>query len=175
MRSISLTFGLLGLFAPASNAQGRIWYADGENSQDLFGSSLEILPDLDADGLPEVLIGAYGHMCGPSASPTDGAVYEFSESGAQLDEWYGTEELLGVALARLGDVDQDGVDDFALGASAWRDPTKGPATGRVHVISAKAGATLFIVQGNLPDMSFGAAVAGLPDYDGDGYPEMRFS
>ncbi len=153
-------------------AQERIWYADGQGADDRFGIAVELLPDLDADGVQEVLIGASAHWCGGISH--SGIAYELSTSGGELNEWCGEgdEERLGGALAAIGDVDHDGVDDFAVGAPGYYDPSLGPNTGRVFVISAKTGTTLLEIHGDFPGSTFGSALAGLPDLNGDSYPEI---
>ncbi len=170
MRSTLVLFVTLGVLSPVSRAQDRIWYADGKDGE-AFGTAFDFVPDLDADGFKELLIGVPGRYCSSTNLP-DGGADLFSISGGQLNEWCGDEELLGTTVTALGDVDLDGVDDHILGALSYDDPSLGSDSGRVFVISARTGAQLLEVRGNNPGIAFGNAIAGLPDYDGDGYPEM---
>ncbi len=169
MRFIVLSIGFM--VAPSLNckAQDRIWYADGAALYDDFGWDLDVLPDLDADGVPELLIGARGHSCGGFR---DGTAYEFSGVGVELDHWCGDKEYLGWSVAALGDVDQDGVGDIAVGAPWYWDPVKGKDTGRAFVISTETGATLLELNGEIQYNEFGKQLAGISDLDGDGYPEL---
>ncbi len=163
------------VLSPASRAQDRIWHIDGENDMDAVGTRLDFLSDLDGDGLQELLIGSYTHQCDPNVFPPDGIAYEHSIVGGVLDEWCGEAEGISLGLTALQDVDGDGIQDFALGGPAFEDPNLGPSTGRVRVFSARTGAQLLEVRGELPDISFGQSIAGLPDLDGDGYPELLAS
>ncbi len=63
MRSTVLLLGFVVAFSPICLAQELIWKKDGAQDQEQVGASLAILPDLDADGLQELLIGAPGHTC----------------------------------------------------------------------------------------------------------------
>jgi len=172
MKPMLKSCSALMLLAPVAVAQERIWYANGEDDLDQLGNVIEILPDLDGDGSPELIVGAWGHHCVPGSSPADGIAYEFSATGAQLNEWCGEEEGLPTSVTTLQDVDGDGVRDFVLGGPFYEDPKLGPSSGRVHVYSARTGAQILELKGDMPDISFGKALAGLPDLDGDGYPEL---
>src|SRR5207302_4060051 len=74
----------------------------------------------------------------------------------------------GSAVANAGDVDHDGVNDIIIGA---------PGASRAYVFSGRTGALLFTIASpaapnaeKLP--SFGYAVAGGQDVDGDGTPDF---
>ena len=107
-----------------------------ESDADRLGAGLGTAGDLDADGLPEVLVGAPGH-------DTNGAVYLVSSRDlASADEADGTRDgtvavqhiapqpyswkLLGkagqpagAAVASAGDLDGNGSAEFAVGASGF--------------------------------------------------------
>ena len=76
------------------------------------------------------------------------------------------DDALSVVL-RLGDVDGDGVADVALGA-----PTAAGGLGRVSVVSGADWSELWSVTGPAVGARFGAALASLPDRDGDGRREL---
>lgn len=74
----------------------------------------------------------------------------------------------GNVLAEVGDITGDGISDFAVGQP---DASSGsPLFGRVELRNGRTGLLIRFHVNILPTASskFGAAVAGLPDLDGDG-------
>ncbi|MEM7354474.1 MAG: integrin alpha [Acidobacteriota bacterium] len=120
--------------------------------------------DVDADGVPDYLIGAPGVGSRPArVLVISGADHR---SIRQLDG--GRETLFGFAVDFAGDLDRDGHADLVVGAPA----TEG--SGRVDLISGRDGSVLWrFVQPEAIDL--GASVAGLDDLDGDGRPELAVS
>ena len=94
----------------------------------------------------------------------------------------GDEDEFGTAVVALGDLDGDGVDDLAVGASG--DGDGGYGRGAVYVLYLNAAGTvkahqkISSTQGGLAPGSldnydlFGIAIAALGDLDGDGTPEI---
>jgi len=76
----------------------------------------------------------------------------------------------GERLDGIGDVDGDGVPDFAVASS--RDDTIASDAGRVRVYSSADGATLCTFYGEAEDDHFGDDIAGLGDIDGDGHADF---
>ncbi|MBC8329655.1 MAG: FG-GAP repeat protein [Planctomycetes bacterium] len=155
-----------------SGADGSpVWQLDGLAPLDRFGDVIAVVADLDADGVPELLISATG--ADPGGRQNAGVVTLHSgASGALLRSWAGGADgdKLGYALADAGDFDGDGLGDLALGAP-FAD--RGFAnTGAVEVRSGADGSLLASFDGPSEEARFGHAIAGLGDLDGDGRPDL---
>ena len=130
-----------------------------------LGSAIAPADDFDNDGHPDFLVGAVGE------AGAHGQVILFSgETGWFLWSWSGDALLdyFGFSLARVGDVDGDGKQDFAVGAPQ----PQGTGPGYSRVISLKFGAELYTVTGAAVDHEFGSHVGALGDVNQDGMPDM---
>jgi hypothetical protein len=95
-----------------------------------FGSTVASAGDVDVDSVPDLLCGAWNW----SPFPDAGEVHVFSgRNGLILQHLQGSagDERLGAALAGLGDLDDDGYGDFAVGAPGNWPPGK---AGAVHIV-----------------------------------------
>src|SRR5262245_29524428 len=77
---------------------------------------------------------------------------------------------LGSAVARIGDVDGDGCEDFIVGEPnlTWGAYA---GTGAARLESGKTGSEILVIHGN-PASNLGASVAGRIDLDGDGFDDL---
>jgi hypothetical protein len=82
----------------------------------------------------------------------------------------GQNGALGSALARIGDMDGDGCEDFVVGEpnATWGSIA---GTGFLRLESGKTGNEFYHLAGN-PGSNFGASVAGRIDLDGDGFLDV---
>ena len=102
----------------------------GYGIQDVFGGVTGI-GDIDKDGYDDFTIGSPYNW-------TDGRGYVYLFWGGDSVSWGGSttfvsdtlEDFLGESVANIGDVNKDGYDDIAIGATAW---TSGHDTGKVYV------------------------------------------
>ncbi len=174
-----------------------------------FGFSLEGLGDLDGDGVPDVAAGAHFEDAPSEDSGRvrllylrrDGSVARRvridAESGG-LSVPLGKDDVFGWSIARLGDVDGDGIADLAVGAPG--DDDGAVDAGAVYILFLRADGTVrqqrkissreawamrapwtWLVprtaQGGFlaslaPFENFGAAVEPLGDVDGDGVVDL---
>lgn len=113
---------------------------------DQFGTSVATLGDVNGDGITDIAAGAVKDADG---GRENGAVYVLfltptgtvaahqkisdTEGGfsAALDDW----DWLGSSLAPLGDLNRDGVPDFAAGAR--NDDDGGPNRGAIYITSLR--------------------------------------
>lgn len=138
----------------------------------LFGYTVLGLGDVDGDGVPDFAAGEPWYNASGS-QPRRGRVHVYS--GATASQLYAVvgdanNDYLGRTLARLGDLNADGIDDFI--AASYVSSQGGNQSGLVRVLSGKDGSTLFKRNGSAASKWFGYAVAGCRDLDRDGIPDF---
>jgi hypothetical protein len=130
-----------------------------DTDEDGLGLSLATVPDVNGDGVAEVLAGSPGR----SAALQPGRVRLLDgRTGVELFRVDGVAgDRLGRSVGPVGDLDGDGIGDVAAGA---------PGVGVVAVFSGTNGALLLAARG--APGSFGHALAGVGDVDLDGVPDL---
>ncbi|MCE9634755.1 MAG: hypothetical protein K8T90_03530 [Planctomycetes bacterium] len=134
-----------------------------------LGFSVAGAGDLNADGVPDLIVGA------PYESVTafrSGSAYVYSGADKSLlYEFHGTapDDYLGEAVSAAGDVNGDGFDDVVVGARLEPDHT---GLGAAHVYSGRDGSLLVETFGDVTLSSFGVAVSGGGDMNGDGFDDI---
>ena len=73
----------------------------------------------------------------------------------------------GASMDRLGDLDRDGVEDYAIGAPGDR-----AGTGTVWVFSGRTGSFIRLIPGRGTGNLFGQSLAGCGDVNRDGFKDM---
>ncbi|MFO0981058.1 MAG: integrin alpha [Planctomycetota bacterium] len=176
-RPILVTMAMLecAAFLPAVRGQGSLLAFEGDRAGDQLGSSVSGLGDIDADGIGDLIVGAWqGGLVGDGGyarvySGRDGHVL-FTFFGDNFDPW-GDGDALGYSVAGAGDVNGDGVPDMIVG-SPW-DDLVGFDTGSAKVFSGKNGSLLYAFSGTPGDISeFGRGIAGPGDLNGDGFADL---
>jgi hypothetical protein len=147
--------------------------AFGSGNLDKFGTAIVQVGDLDGDLVPDLFVGA------PDAYATVGAQtgIVYCRSGAdpkrQLGVFFGANggERAGFALARVGDVDGDGVEDVLVGAPTYNGPG-GASQGRVLALSGATFVELCSFTTGEASARLGQVLASVGDRDGDGIAEF---
>lgn len=178
---------------PAGLNTTPFWHAAGDQASSQFGRGLA-LADVNGDGYTEVIAG--GQLYDPpGGSSNAGGVFLWSAGPTGINSgiqgtfanaaWtcFGnaTNQYLGWSIASVGDVNDDGFRDIAIGAYGWGNGQTregaimvfhGSASGLNGGLPATPAHANFIGESDEVDAFLGWSVAGLGDVDGDGYDDV---
>jgi hypothetical protein len=155
--------GALRIYAGASGAL--LDTIQGAAGDELGRLALVKVGDVDGDGVPDFMAGAPRlKTSGPGSvyvysGATRALVYQYDQSAIEFS--------FGLNAAAAGDMDGDGVADFAFTTSEYVGPTM---RGQVLVWSGQSGALLTFFDDS--KLSFGSGLAGVGDVDGDGHADL---
>jgi len=186
--------------APTEPSAGRAWCVSGKDGSTLlcisappgsreYGWTLAGLGDVDGDGVRDVAVGCM--QADARDAESDKSAFASSESAVHVHSgrdgalkvvvrgageqlkfgWYSSGA--GPALANVGDWNEDGADDLAIGWSYADGDLQDQ--GRVQVVSGRDGSTLHEWLGLEHHDRFGFALARVADVDGDGRGELAAS
>jgi hypothetical protein len=136
-----------------------------------FSASLAVVGDVDGDQVPDYLVGAYNNRW--EKNDRQGRAFVFSAKSGKLLFTIDDPEpqplaAFGFAVASPGDLNNDGIADFLIGAFAQG------GSGKAFVFNGKDGKLLYTVQAPQPQLGagFGWAVTSLGDLNSDGIPDF---
>ena len=133
------------------------WHGEAPNDQ--FGWIARNLGDVDGDGINDVTTSA------PSHGSDAGRIYVFSaRSGTLLWRADGKKgDQLGIGIEAAGDTNRDGTADVIAAA---------PGAGWATIYSGRDGKVLRTFRSKTSDEVFGRHVAGVGDFNKDGYADV---
>ncbi|HKB16402.1 MAG TPA: integrin alpha, partial [Planctomycetota bacterium] len=154
----------VALFLAIRTAEGQcatvLWSTFGTSGGTGFGSAVASVGDINADGVPDFVVGAPSAASGSSSSlPGQARVFSGTD-GSPLQVYSGANsgDRFGAAVAGAGDFNGDGTGDVLVGAPAGSSFPSGP--GHAYVFSGSNGSTLLTLSG---PPGFGDAVASAGD------------
>jgi hypothetical protein len=138
---------------------------------DGFGFVADTIGDLNGDGASEIVVGALRNNAG---GPVAGKVFVYSgRDGALLKTVAGSPfDRLGHGVAGVGDVNRDGVPDYAVSGPGPLPITGLASNGRLLVICGATQTTLIDKEGPVLQSFFGYDIAAAGDINGDGHPDI---
>jgi hypothetical protein len=170
-RALTSALAFVCFAAPVTSlfAQREVWSVQGDAAADMLGASLTYVPDVDGDNVVDLLVGAPGQVGAP------GKAYLYSgATQSVLREFDGDTpiDLFGSLVADLGDVNGDGVRDFAV-ASPWRNRyVPGAPLGAIAIESGSGGLIRWITSSTA---QVGLAMSWVGDVDGDGVRDLLYN
>ncbi len=161
------------------------------DNNDVFGSSIADLGDMDGDGVPDIAVSAPQDDDGGggrgavyilflNADGTVKAEQKISDLEGSFDGVLGNNAAFGTSIATIGDVDDNGVVDLAVGSST--DADGGANSGAVWILFMDDDGTVLAEQkisslsGGLVGLAagtrFGQSVASIGDWNEDGVEDL---
>lgn len=143
-----------------------LWFRDETVTSAIHGFDLAACPDLDADGVGDVLASA------PFGTGRTGLVHAYSGRTGATIHTFGNPggDSFGYSVAAGGDYDGDQVSDIAIGDPG--DSTTGPRAGRVFVHSTVTRALVAVLDAPAGVVDFGTSLAFVGDTDRDGRDDL---
>ncbi len=157
-------------------------YQNMSDNQNSFGSSLAAAGDINGDGIVDLAIGS------PRAASGQGlmTLLTLSRQGKTAfagnfgkNDFFASDRNFGLSMAAIGDLDGNGLTEFAVGAKGGQFETDGAIYIVSFGLSARGNHKTFRISDNLhggPTLHegdyFGLSVAAVGDLNGDGISEL---
>jgi FG-GAP repeat protein len=147
------------------------------NAADLlhhYGYSVAGNSDVSNDGVPDLIVGSPGQDVSSLTGAGRVYIYSGDDDEGHLLYYYDGEESgdsLGYSTAFIGDVNNDGKNDFIIGAPFADSPGKADA-GKVYVYSGETFELIIAFTGSNANDQLGRSVSGIGNINGDSYTDF---
>ena len=153
------------------------WTVQSNQTSAFFGSSVSTVGDVNNDGYSDVLVAADMYDNG---EVNEGRVFLYLGSAAGLTtsarsfDSNQVDARFGWAISAAGDLNNDGFDDFVVGARDYDNGQTDEGVVFVYTGAATAGSIVLatILEANQASASFGYSLAYGGDIDGDGDADL---
>lgn len=169
-------FSYLSLFAclfislPCSAQLTPGFSAFGDSIDDRMGNEVDCAGDVNNDGYDDIIVGILADDNGGFNTGSARVYSGFDGSLIYNYDGSSTIDSLGTDVAGLGDLNNDGYDDFIIGTP--RDDNTGFDSGSAQVFSGIDGSLLYIFNGASGNDELGRGVGCAGDVNGDGTPDI---
>ena len=152
-----------------------MWSQDGPSHGSAYGSSYKFVSDINGDSVQDMLVGIPGASV--NGMSENGTIRALSGAdGVQIWETSGTTNFgqLGSSFIMLGDVNADGIEEFATGLDTAG--TQGRIdNGYLEAYSAATGVMLWRFDGTTSGEQMGKVTMLIDDISGDGVADIVVS
>ena len=128
--------------------------------------------DINGDGYDDIIVsnafnGEYLPDVSVYSGATGQAIYTYFRSSGYCSDF----DQTGSCVSRLGDINNDGVPDFAIGAPCYNVVSTSSA-GQIRVYSGANGLPLYTIEGTQSFERVGEMFASAGDVNNDGVPDI---
>ena len=162
-----------GMVMAISGQTGQIlWQTTGAHDNALLGQNAESLPDVNGDGVDDILV-LNPDGFGTWLSENGSTVVLSGADGSQLWKFEGlfNGERFGMTWMQVEDMDMDGVGDIVLG-SPEADAMGLPSSGHVTALSGANGMMIWQRSGMYMYGRYGETIFDAGDINGDGFGDI---
>jgi len=166
----SLDFaGQAFVFSGATGQQ--LMHFRGQRANGKLGQNVAAAGDVNGDGFPDLMVDL---GLGPQSQYYTRVLHIYSGAdGSLLFEKPAPSGLFGdTSFDGVGDLNQDGFDDFAIGYPNAIVSAGVAGLGKVRIFSGATGEIMLLVEGESSGGTIGNSVSPADDYDADGYPDF---
>lgn len=153
---------------------------EGEGLASSFGYDVTVL-DLNGDDWQDIVVGAPQYF--EKDGEIGGAVYVYINNAGNWDKPTRTrldgpkDSMFGLAVENLGDINQDGYQDFAVGSPYEVNDREAVGSGKVYIYHGSATGVIpqkaaQVLSGKTGVKMFGYSLAGNMDLDWNAYPDL---